>query len=544
MVSPHGIQLAVHLISSFYGDLCSKVCECLLRRGTLTLALLIWYTELTKENVIDCLRVLIHQNCVQAFAIEQEGAFDEAPRIVTQYMALFRNIIHKYRAPKFMQIVSEELGNDCLEIFQGLIQHGRLSINQIIDRNEQTAGSSDVHVVRESLSRLLSARFIERCPAPEPFLAPPYEEETPAKRRAKSAKLAGEQTMEQRALAAAAPIDSMRFVMEREMDDISEEKGEESTNSMPLGEKRKQDVLRSDEDVLDANRKKEVLWRVNFEEFVCRLRHKGCTSCVKTRINDEAGIVLSAILELSRHSEAQQKVEKSDYLSINAIYDKVIKKEGGLGMDFDRIRSSLAQLGCQSITTGPHESYSIDINGIIEMAQIEEAESVVLRKYGREAYRIFRLLSKGGRALETYKIAETTFVEKDDILNRKEEKNGVQNQKKEKNGILKVLFSLWKDDYLHKENVTTSAAERSLFCLWKVKEALWEDVLDDMYHAALNLRLRIAHEQDQAKELLQLPREKIVGELEKKYKLLGRVRVILESSLMNLDDAIMLFNEF
>lgn len=40
------------------------------------------------------------------------GGFGEAPRIITKYMALFENIIHKLRAPKFMQIVSEELGND------------------------------------------------------------------------------------------------------------------------------------------------------------------------------------------------------------------------------------------------------------------------------------------------------------------------------------------------------------------------------------------------------------------------------------------------
>ncbi|XP_011076160.1 DNA-directed RNA polymerase III subunit rpc3 isoform X2 [Sesamum indicum] len=433
MVSPHGVQLATHLISSFYGDLCSKVCECLLRRGTLTLAQIIRFTELSRENVINCLRVLIHQNCVQAFAIQQEGAFGEAPRIITQYMALFDNMIHKMRAPKFMQIVSEELGKDCLGIFQGLIQHGRLSINQIIDRNEQTAGSADVHVVRESFNRLLIARFIERCPAPEPFLAPPADGETPAKKRgAKSAKIGEErQTTEQRALAAAAPMDSMRFLME--MDDPSEEKSEECTNSVTVGEKRKQDVLKSDEDALDADKKKEVLWRVNFEELVRRLRHKACVSYVKMRINDEAAIVLSAMLELSRHSETRQKAENSAYLSINAIYDEVIKKEGGLGMDFERIRASLEQLGCQCLETGVDENYSIDIKGIIESAQTEEVESVVLRRYGREAYRIFRLLSKAGRFLESDKISDTTFVEKKDTI--------------------KILYKLWKDDYLHMEKL-------------------------------------------------------------------------------------------
>lgn len=104
MASPHGSQLAVHLSSSFYGDQCSvsrprpptqltrlspgtscisiwfeicvlqRVCECLLRRGALTLTNIIRFTELSRENVGNCLRVLIHQNCVQAFAVQQEGS--------------------------------------------------------------------------------------------------------------------------------------------------------------------------------------------------------------------------------------------------------------------------------------------------------------------------------------------------------------------------------------------------------------------------------------------------------------------------------------
>lgn len=41
-----------------------------------------------------------------------------------------------------------------------------------------------------SFNKLVNARYVERCPAHEPFLAPPAEEETPAKKRgAKSTKV-------------------------------------------------------------------------------------------------------------------------------------------------------------------------------------------------------------------------------------------------------------------------------------------------------------------------------------------------------------------
>lgn len=37
---------------------------------------------------------------------------------------------------------------------------------------------------------------------------------------------------------------------------------------------------------------------------------------------------------------------------------------------------------------------------------------------------------------------------------------------------------------------------------WKLnKVSVWEQVLDDMYHAALNLKLRLVHELEQAKEV-------------------------------------------
>lgn len=50
-----------------------KVCENLLRRGPLTLQLLIRFTELTPLQVKNSLLILIQHNCVQAFSIEQIG---------------------------------------------------------------------------------------------------------------------------------------------------------------------------------------------------------------------------------------------------------------------------------------------------------------------------------------------------------------------------------------------------------------------------------------------------------------------------------------
>ncbi|GMP70251.1 hypothetical protein CsSME_00029187 [Camellia sinensis var. sinensis] len=552
MVTQYGIKLSVSLISSYFGNLVAKVCECLLRRGTLSCANIVRFTELNKVQVRNSLLVLIQHNCVQAFSIQQEGSFGEAPKVVTQYMVLFDNIIHHMRFPKFLAYVSEELGKECEDILEGLLQHGRLSLDQILDRHKETANQRNFtarDALQNNFNRLVNSRYVEHCPAHEPFLAPPAEEETVVKKQgAKSAKVMKEsETIEQRALAAAAPMEALRFLVETytETDCCGEESEGNPLPSATVGEKRKQIDLELDTEAGTKKRRKEVLWRANFEEFVRRLRDKGtrrdmeldtagsespnqipaCIGNVRTRLDDGAGIVLSAILKSTRSAENKVKIENSVPLSMDTIFEEVMKSEEGRSMTLEHARASLVQLGCHLPEIGIDETYSIDLKSIIELAQNEEVESIVLKRYGREAYRIFRLLSKAGHLVETDKISNTTFVAKKDTA--------------------KILYQLWKDDYLHMEKIVTYGSKQSQFLLWNVnKHTLWDNVLNEMYHTALNLRIRIAHEQEQEKEILRIPREKLVGELAKRYARLRKVRIVLESSLMKLDDAIMLFHDF
>ncbi|VFQ87948.1 unnamed protein product [Cuscuta campestris] len=512
MATSHGIKLAVYLISSFFGDLNAKVCECLLRRGTLTLAQIMQFTELSSPNARKCLLVLIHHNCVQAFNVQQEGTFGTAPRIVTHYMALFDYIIHRIRLPKFMEIVTKEFDEECDQIFEGLVQHGRLSLQQILDRHGATAkkGKSGADAALDRFKRLVSARFVERCPAPEPFIAPPTEDEkAAAKKKGRKVAQMHEKTIEIQALEAAAPMESLRFSIEMEsLNDASEK-----TNETAIGEKRKKD-----EKELLAKDENQVLWRVNVEEFLRRLRNKACVANVKARLNDEAAIVLDAILELSKSSETKVKVDHSAPVSIDSIYDAVITKEGGIGMDLERIRSSLAQLGCEVPLVPLDESYSIDLKNIIEMAKIEEVEPIVWRRYGKEAYRMFRLLSQSGRLMPTDEISESTFVEKKDAV--------------------RILLGLWKDDYLEMRKVLLRGNNQTELMLWRVnKESLWKQVLDELYHAALNLRIRIIHEQELDHQ--------VEGELGTSNRGGPKPRRLkLESAFFNLDDVIMIFHDF
>ncbi|KAI9111788.1 hypothetical protein K1719_017478 [Acacia pycnantha] len=74
MATRDGIKFSVHLITNHFGNLVAKVCECLLRRGPLTFEQLGRFTEVTKEQVKNFLLVLVQNNCVQAFILEQEAS--------------------------------------------------------------------------------------------------------------------------------------------------------------------------------------------------------------------------------------------------------------------------------------------------------------------------------------------------------------------------------------------------------------------------------------------------------------------------------------
>ncbi|XP_042483733.1 DNA-directed RNA polymerase III subunit RPC3 [Macadamia integrifolia] len=535
MVTQYGIKLAVSVISSHFGDLVSKVCECLLRKGTLSLAELVRYTELQNNQVKNCLLVLIQHNCVQPFSVQKDGGFGVAPKVVTQYTVLFDNILHRLRFSKFLAIVSEELDKECEELLEALLQHGRLTLEQITQRAQSISKQNDwstavQDALRESFVRLVNARYVERCPDPEPFIAPP-DEDAPSsgKPGSKAAKLAKRTapTVEQQAITAAAPLESKRFAI---MTDTGPDAGgEEMAGQTPhtkLGEKRKYGELEMDRETMGTIFVKEVLWRTNFEAFMRRLRHKACVLNVMARLDDGAGTVLNALLEATKNAENKVKTENSVPLPMDTILEEVMKSEKGRTMTLERVRAALSQLGCHHTTRGADEScYSIDLRSIIDNAQNMEVESIVLKRYGREAYRIFRFLSKTGQLAETDKIADTTFVEKKEIV--------------------KILYNLWKDSFLHMEKILSHGTKQSQFLLWKVnKSSVWKTILDQMWHAALNLSQRVAYELEKEHEILQLPREKRVGAQGVRFERIRRVKILLESSLMKLDDALMLFHDF
>ncbi|KAJ6837258.1 DNA-directed RNA polymerase III subunit RPC3 isoform X2 [Iris pallida] len=146
MLAQQGLALAETVVKFHFGEIVSKVVGCLLHRGSLALPEIVRFVRLPPPQVRSSLLALIQHNCVQAFSIERPAGLGGAIRNVTQYTALFYNILQRMRFTKFSAIVNADLGEQCEYLLEGLLQHGRLTFDQLAVRVtlKHPGGSSSV----------------------------------------------------------------------------------------------------------------------------------------------------------------------------------------------------------------------------------------------------------------------------------------------------------------------------------------------------------------------------------------------------------------
>ncbi|GJN18078.1 hypothetical protein PR202_gb05198 [Eleusine coracana subsp. coracana] len=108
-----------------------------------------------------------------------------------------------------------------------------------------------------------------------------------------------------------------------------------------------------------------------------------------------------------------------------------------------------------------------DLNKLVETCRNDEIESLVKKKYGQEAYVIFRLLVKHGCPIETDQITDMTILDKQNVH--------------------RTLYKLWQDEYIDLERVSGGTGN-IYYYVWRIKSTLREKFIDHLYHAALNLR--------------------------------------------------------
>uniref|UniRef100_A0ACD5W0B0 Uncharacterized protein n=1 Tax=Avena sativa TaxID=4498 RepID=A0ACD5W0B0_AVESA len=277
MVSQHGILLAVGLISDHFGPLVAKVCDCLLRHGALQLPEIVRRLKLPRGQVKNSLLVLIQHNCVQAFSFPRGKGADR--KTMTLYLAIFDNVLHRLRFSKFLSVIRADMPESEV-LAEGLLQNGRLTFNQLVERTiskvPEGTTQPEMEEIRLNFNKLVYARYVERCPKAEPFFDP-EEETTPAKKRVQKT-LEEVLSLEQKIVNIATLSDPERFSeIPYSMEDASN--ANDCPRNAVSGAKRKHGAFDVDEDA-DS----EVLWRTNFEKFRFCLKKKFCADRKKPKL--------------------------------------------------------------------------------------------------------------------------------------------------------------------------------------------------------------------------------------------------------------------
>nr|CAB3473890.1 unnamed protein product [Digitaria exilis] len=383
MASQHGILLAVGIISDHFGPL--KVCDCLLRHSALSLQEIIRRLELSPGQVKNSLLVLIQHNCVQAYSATRAGRLPgSGDKMVTLYLAIFDNILHRLRFSKFLSVVRAEIPESEF-LLDGLLRNGRLTFDQLVERTIATAPEGSTKPTREEIgmnfNKLVYAHYVERCPKPEPSFDPLKDEQPTATKK----------------------------------------RGPKTVETLVLSLEQK--VVRTAV-LSDAERFSEIPYYM-----------EGSSNA-----NNDPHHAIAGDKFCAERKKAKMKV------GTLAIWESFF----------------------EAIVT--NNDTKTDLNKLVETCRTDEIESLVKKKHGQEAYTIFRLLLKQGCPVETDEITDRTILDKQVVH--------------------ETLYKLWKDEYIDSERVPSAASGtgNTQFFVWRVRNTYREHYIDDLYHAALNLR--------------------------------------------------------
>eukprot|EP00897_Mesotaenium_endlicherianum_P001192 jgi/Mesen1/11073/ME000099S10518 len=273
-----------------------------------------------------------------------------------------------------------------------------------------------------------------------------------------------------------------------------------------------------------------------------------CVAHIKERFDAAASLVVSAVLAAAgtRAQEESVRYRSIKSMALEAVAQAVRQTAEGRTVTMDRVRASLQALAADGAGMVTRSSdvlggalYSFHLYKMIENLRMREVEVVVAQRFGPSACRIFRLLLLK-KHLEQKQIGEMAMIPLKDSR--------------------ELLYNMLKEN-LEIAKSADRAPSRSFF-LWYIDlPGVMNNVVDSMCKGASNLRQRLAHELEQEQEVLALLEQiqqssmqdrpssgaqavTLTAGQRKQLERVRRVAAVLETSLLRLDDSIMLFLDF
>ncbi|GMH42024.1 hypothetical protein BSKO_09943 [Bryopsis sp. KO-2023] len=501
--NPHACTLAKNILRDFYGDIVATVCDSLLKRGRQNFRELLRASGLSPEQLREGLLVLVQHNCVSCYKLVEDG-FRGAIKVDYVYDVHIDKILQILRKPWFLLHIRDEMGEIAERVVEGLVETGRLRLDQVISSVAGQTGESAEAVKDKTVQALVSlirAHYVERAPPCDLPLKP--EKSHPSAQKKKSAKVAKQEADREAGIMSAYGVyQRERFrlppsLLSLSMDSLFGEDDllvKEDTAKEKAGDKRKR--RRSDNDggddaevVDDAD----VLWRVNFEEFNRAFRHQACVDIVENKLNKNAAFALKCMLEATRASESTVNEAVSRQVSEAEIGKASEQLAERMKDTPDDLREALEQLREDQLEFVTYlgmqaggEVYVVNMERIIECTQLVEVETAIRDRFSMKGLRVFRLLLLR-KHLEQKQVSDLA------MLDSKEARS--------------LLYQMLKAGYVHVQDIPRGAdhaASRTIYT-WRVSlEEARRQFIDDLYRGLHNCHCRLMDELRKGNELLEL----------------------------------------
>ncbi|KAL6048239.1 hypothetical protein QOT17_021178 [Balamuthia mandrillaris] len=538
------VKLAGDLIREHFGERVHRIGELLLHKGRLTQEALVHHSEMPTEEVKSCIMLLI-QHDIASFTEEYvsseatssstssssssrrgRGATKTStePAIDTYYHINLQNVLWRLRYPKFLAAVNKKFGPAAEMMLQLLIEHGRLTKEQILKHAASLAGVEEVDP--KPLLQMVRERFIVRvADAPRPLPPPEVSlASATSSGRARSAKALAADDYDDMDSPGVASVGSSNLNPSFR---TGASKRKAPTKAVAGSSLKKANV--------DANvptfEEGQVYWRLNNERFNTYFRHEACIDLVREKLDATAGTIIKTMFQMTEPFLQSAKDETSVPVDAEKLHEKMTQGEM-LAADvssYETLKKYLEIMAtdkAQMVTrvSSSPLAYVINMNNLSQILRVKMIESIVRDKFGYLSLRIFRLLTIK-RQLEQKEIADLSLIPLSETRER--------------------LYKMLSTGFVHLQEVPKGSDHMPsrTFYLWSVRiPEIKVQLTEELYKAVRNMRMRLAAELERSQDLERGGPNDEVGELTEQD--LQTLSDRLENSVIHLDDTLMVLNDF
>eukprot|EP01080_Neovahlkampfia_damariscottae_P000645 gene645-8148_t len=526
-------KLLKDIINDQFGDeKVGKVGSFLVDSGVQTLQNISKFVKLPSKSICESLSILIHHNICKFYnedelmkILKTKDEIKEYEEIKQSkkdkgettnefdnfyYQILPSAILMKYRLAQCIQLIKNDFGQYSEFILETLSEYGRLTVTDLLDKTltnyqskQEYLSENDEKRIKLTFEKMVQERYISRVEKINFEITNPIKLKNITKNdNPKNKPITN------------APIKKSK---KRKIDDLDEEETVEDS------ENKKQKM---DEDM------GEILWMINFDQFIRKFRHEEIIQHVNHKINATCATILSKVIQLVAPYEKQKNDALSRSVRFQEIYSGLAEDEDISETNLERYLELLCNEGILQLLSGQNGgSYSVRFDDVCTILKRQHAENIVEQKYGVIGGRIFRLLL---------------------IKKQLEEKQITQFAMLPPSEARSLLFRLFQDNLLQLQEVpkTSDHHPTRTFYLWNVHlETVYQKLIEDMFKTVLNLRLR--HSAERNKVLSKIGGGDVSNialslsvEQDKLLERFGKVEVRLEFSILHLMNLIMQFEEF